>query len=68
MKREETRHMRGHSKKIKESWCLKDIKKYSFPHRTVNIWNGLKEEFVTATNIRKLKEMLVIWRYGGRTL
>ena len=61
---EETRQMRGHSRKIRKSQCLKDTKKYSFPHRIVDTWNGLKEEVVTATNIRKFKEMLDICRYG----
>ena len=65
---EETRQMRGHSRKIRKSRCLKDTKKYSFPHRIVDTWNGLKEEVVTATNIHKFKEMLDIWRYGYRTL
>ena len=57
MMEEETRQMRGHSKKIKKkNWCLEDIKKYSFPHRTVDIWNGLKEEVLqepTYINSRK---------------
>ena len=45
-----------HSRKIRKSRCLKDIKKYSFPHRIIIIvdtWNGLKEEVVTATKIHK---------------
>ena len=33
---EESRQMRGHSRKIKKSWCLKDTKKYSFLHRIVD--------------------------------
>ena len=53
---------------MKKNQCLKDIKKYRFPHRTVDTWNGLKEEVVTATNIHKFKEMLDIWRYGDTTL
>ena len=60
MMEEDTREIRGHSKKIKKSQCLKDIKKYSFPHRNVDVWNGLKEEVVTATNIHKFKEMFDI--------
>ena len=68
MMEEETRQMRGHSRKIKKSWCLKDIKQYSFLHRIVDALNGLKEEVVTAMNIHKFKEMLDIWRYGDRTL
>ena len=65
---EETRQMRGHSRKIKNSRCLKDTRKYSFSHRIVDTWNGLKEEVVEATSIHKFKEMLDIWRYGDRTL
>ncbi|MPC32789.1 hypothetical protein E2C01_026118 [Portunus trituberculatus] len=30
------------------SQCLKDIKKFSFPHRMVDIWNGLSEDIVAA--------------------
>ena len=49
--------MRGHSK-IRKRQCLRAIKKYSFPHRTVDVWNGLSEEIVTAAasvcrNLRK---------------
>ena len=62
MMEEETTQMRGHSRKIKNGWCLKYTRKYSFPHRIVDTWNGLKEEVVEATSIHKLKEMLDIWR------
>ena len=68
MMEEETRHMRGHSRKIKKSQCVKGHKKVVFPHRIVDTWNGLKEEIVTATNIHKFKEMLDIWRYGDWSL
>ncbi|MPC61190.1 hypothetical protein E2C01_055255 [Portunus trituberculatus] len=30
---------RGHVKKIRMRQCVKDIGKYSFPHRTVEKWN-----------------------------
>ena len=60
--------MRGRTRKIKKSQCLKDIKNYSFPHRTVDIWGELKKEVITAINIHEFKEMLDIWRYGDRTL
>ena len=43
-----SRRTRGHSKKIEKSRCSKDVKKYSFPHRTVDVWNGLREEIVEA--------------------
>ena len=67
MMEDETTQMREHSRKINKSRCLKDTKKYSFPHRIVDTWNGLKEEVVATTNIHKFKEMLNIWRYGDRT-
>ncbi|MPC81788.1 hypothetical protein E2C01_076421 [Portunus trituberculatus] len=39
-----------------KSQCLRNIKKLSFPHRTVDIWNRLSEEIVAAENVHKLKE------------
>ena len=60
--------MRGHSKRIRKRQCLRDTKKYSFPHRTVDVWNGLNEEIVTAASVQKFKEMLDIYRYGDRTI
>ena len=35
---------RGHTEKIKKSQCLRDIKKFSFPHRIMDIWNKLDKE------------------------
>ena len=67
MMEEETRQMRVHSQKNKKSRCLKDTKMYSFSHRILYTWNGVKE-VVTATNIHKFKKMLDIWRYEDRTL
>ena len=65
---EEDRRKRGHVKKIKTRQCMKDIGKYSFPHRTVEKWNGLNNEFVTAHNVHKFQEKLDEWRHGERTL
>ncbi|MPC85571.1 hypothetical protein E2C01_080352 [Portunus trituberculatus] len=53
--------------KIVKSQCLRNIKKFSFPHRTVDIWNGLSEEIVAAESVHKFKEKLDKCRYGGRT-
>ncbi|MPC23035.1 hypothetical protein E2C01_016070 [Portunus trituberculatus] len=39
-----------------KSQCLKNIRKLSFPHRMVDIWNGLSEEIVTAESVQKFKE------------
>ena len=44
----ETRSTRGHQKKIKKEQCTRDIKKFSFPHRIVDVWNGLDRDVVNA--------------------
>ena len=42
------RETRGHGRKLKAAAtsCRRDIKKYSFPHRSIEAWNGLEEEVV----------------------
>ena len=58
---------RGHSRRVKKSQCLRDVRKYSFPHRVVDVWNGLSERVVTAANVHTFKERLDRSRYGDRT-
>ena len=48
LKEDDGGRMRGHSKSIRKRQCLRDIKKYSSPHRMMDVWNGLSEEIVTA--------------------
>ena len=64
---EGTRCTRGHVKKIRKNRCTGDIMKYSFPYRTVDIWNELKEEVVIAANVHMFKEKLDAYRYGDRS-
>ena len=54
---------RGHNKKLRKDQYRRDIKKYSFPHRVIDIWNGLHEEIVNAANIRSFKAKLDKARY-----
>ncbi|MPC71743.1 hypothetical protein E2C01_066029 [Portunus trituberculatus] len=61
------RRTRGHSK-IMKSQCLRTFKKFSFPHRTVDIWIGLSEEIVTAESVHKFKEKLDKIIYEDRSL
>ncbi|MPC31019.1 hypothetical protein E2C01_024292 [Portunus trituberculatus] len=56
------------TKKIRKSQCLRNIKKLSFSDRTVDIWNSLNYEIVTAESVHKFMEKLEKWRYGDRTL
>ncbi|MPC33751.1 hypothetical protein E2C01_027111 [Portunus trituberculatus] len=48
--------------------CVKNIGKYSFPHRTVEKWNALNNEIVTVHNVHNFKKKIDKWRYGDRTL
>ena len=47
--------------------CLKDTKKYSFLQKSIDTWNGLKEEMIMAKNVHQLKEKLDKYRFGDRT-
>ena len=47
---------------------LKDTKKYSFPQRSIDTRNGLKEEMIMAKIVHQLKEKLDKYRYGDRTI
>ena len=58
---------RGHSYKLRKIKGLKDVKKFSFPNRSLEAWNSLKEEVVAAGNIHMFKQKLDESRYGDRT-
>ena len=66
-KQREGRYTRGHTKQLGKGRCLNNIKKYSFPHRNVEVWNGLNEEVISAHNVHQLKERLDKCRYGDGT-
>ena len=42
---------RGHEVKLLKNQCRLDIRKYSFSQRTINEWNKLSTDCVTATSI-----------------
>ena len=52
------RETRGHGKKLRATTCRRDVKKFSFPNRSIELWNGLEEEVVCARNIHDFKEKL----------
>ena len=59
--------MRGHEKKLRKGRCLKNTKKFGFPHRSIDTWNGLNEQIVMATSVHNFKAKLDTYRYGDRT-
>ena len=66
-KKGEAKNLRGHKKMLHKGICLKDTKEYSFTQRSIDTWNGLKEEVIMAKNVHQLKEKLDKYRYGDRT-
>ena len=52
------RRSRGHSRKLqKTKRGDKDVRKYSFPTRAIDVWSQLPDEVVCAKSIHKFKEM-----------
>ena len=56
---------RGHGRKLRKERCLKDVKKFSFPHRIVDVWNGLPASVVNAKSVSGFKTELDRTRYRG---
>ncbi len=49
---------RGHSLKLEHQRARLDVRKYSFTHRVVSLWNSLPESMISAPNIETFKRRL----------
>ena len=49
---------RGHEIKLVKDQCILDIRKYSFSQRTINEWNKLSTDRVTASSVNIFKTRL----------
>ena len=49
---------RGNSLKIKKERCSRDIRKYSFTNRVVDLWNSLPEYIVKANSVHQFENRL----------
>ena len=63
------RDTRGHGRKLRSTTCRRDVKKFSFPHRSIKLWNGLEDKVVVvvcANNIQSFKKryMKVVMKMG----
>ena len=65
--RREIGFTRGHTKKLRKGRCLNNVKKNSFPHRNIEVWNKLSEEVISVKTVHQLKEKLDKCRYGDGT-
>ena len=50
--------LRGHNKKLFLPQVNKNIRKYNFTHRIINIWNSLPEEIIDAPNMLQFEKRL----------
>ena len=55
---------RSHEVTLVKDQCTLDIRKYSFPQRTINEWNKLSTDCVTASSVNMIKNK--IDKYLGR--
>ena len=46
---------RGHEVTLVKDQCRLDIRKYSFSQRTINKWNKLSTDYVTASSMNMFK-------------
>ncbi|MPC99772.1 hypothetical protein E2C01_095208 [Portunus trituberculatus] len=63
----DSRNTRGHGMKLKKTMCRREMREYSFPNRSIEIWNNLNETVVQAINISDFKAKLDDYRHGNRT-
>ena len=48
-------HTRGHSLKLIKPRCRLDIRKFSFAHRVIEIWNSLDDSIIACDSINGFK-------------
>ena len=55
---------RGHEVKLVKDQCRLDIRKHSFSQRTINEWNKLSTDCVTASSVNMFKNKVDTRRAG----
>jgi len=55
---------RGHYLKLVKPRCRLDVRKFSFSHRVVEIWNSLDNGIVACDSINSFKNRIDIFLYG----
>ena len=60
-----SRKIKGHQIILIKDQCRLDIRKYSFSHRTINEWNKLSTDCVTASSVNMFKNKIDTYQEGG---
>ena len=60
----ESKITRGHNFTLVKKQSRLDVRKFSFSHRTINVWNKLSEECVHASSVNMFKNRIdkYLWR------
>ena len=56
---------RGHEVTLVKDQCRLDIKKYSFSQRSINEWNKLSTDYITASSVNMFKNKVDTSQEGG---
>ena len=64
---EERRTRDSHELKLRLPVCTTDVKKFSFPVRSLRAWNSLPEDIVRARNVHSFKEKYDKWNQANGT-
>ena len=54
----ESKITRGHNYKLVKKQSRLDVRKYSFPQRTINVWNNLSTDCVHASSVNMFKNKI----------
>ena len=54
----ESKINRGHNFTLVKKQSRLDVRRYSFSHRTINVWNKLSEECVHASSVNMFKNRI----------
>ena len=54
----ESKIIKGHNYMLVKKQCRLEVRKYSFPHRTINVWNKLSTECVHASSVNMFKNKI----------
>ena len=56
----ESKITRGHNFTLVKKQSRLDVRKFSFPQRTINVWNKLSEECVHPSSVNMFKNRIAI--------
>ena len=64
----EDRNTKEYGKKLKRTTCKRNIRTYSFPYRSIEVWSKHDAEVINARNIHDFKSKLDDRRFGDGTV